>query len=526
MSAGGPETPASPTLGERFDFVVGFLRRRYLVIIVSLLLSLALGASYLFTAPPTYTGSAIMIIETRKGTSALPDSFGGLPPDAAWVETQIGVLKSLNVLSYVVKQLRLADDPQFIRGDTWPLVDKLLARLGWAAPEPKTEAERVGAALGVVSGGLEAKRVGQSYMMRIDFHSQNSEQAAKVANAMIDAYIFDQLNAKYQANRRAGDWLQERLQTLREQAAAAERSVIEFKAKNNIVTAAGSLMNDKRLAEMSSQLATARANTTDVQIRLERIEAVRQAYQEDQPASAVDETISEAMSSSIITKLRERYLDLMNREADWSVRYGKNHTAVVNLRNRIRDIRTSIFDELGRIEEQFKSEYEIAKKRQNELEKGLATLVSQSTETNQAQVVLFSLEAAAQSYRKIYDSFLQRHTESVQQQSFPISDARAISSATASQTAPRPLRVWLVAIFAGGILGTGLGVLREMRDRGFRTREQVRSVLATECLALVPLVADRKRFFSGRRSLALPPARRAQLGARTGTAARNIYYVQ
>ena len=117
------------------------------------------------------------------------------------------------------------------------------------------------------------------------------------------------------------------------------------------------------------------------------------------------------MSNPIITQLANQYLDLMNREADWSVRYGKNHTAVVNLRNQIRDIRRSIRDELGRIEETLRSEYEIAKKRQDELEKGLAALVSQSTETNQAQVTLFSLEAAAQSYRKLYDNFLQRHTE-------------------------------------------------------------------------------------------------------------------
>ena len=68
-------------------------------------------------------------------------------------------------------------------------------------------------------GGLDVRRVGQSYMININFSSRNPEQAAKIANAMIDAYIFDQLNAKYQANRRASDWLQERLQALREQAA-------------------------------------------------------------------------------------------------------------------------------------------------------------------------------------------------------------------------------------------------------------------------------------------------------------------
>src|SRR5206468_3753977 len=110
----------------------------------------------------------------------------------------------------------------------------------------------------------------------------------------------------------------------------------------------------------------------------------------------------------------------------FSSRFGKDHAAVASLRNQIRDVRKSIRDELGRIEETYRSEYEIAKKRQEDLEKQLSTLAVQSTELSQAQVALYSLEATAQSYRKIYDSFLQRHTESVQQQSFPISDARLL----------------------------------------------------------------------------------------------------
>ena len=159
-------------------------------------------------------------------------------------------------------------------------------------------------------------------------------------------------------------------------------------------------------------------------------------------------------------------MDLINRDADWSVRYGATHTAVVNLRRQIGEIRKSIYEELGRIRETLKSEYEISNKRQEEAETALGSLISQSTQTNQAQVALFSLEAAAQSYRKLYDNFLQQHTQSVQQQTYPISDARPISSAYAYKTGPRPLSTGFLTIFAGAGLGLGLGTFREIMDRG------------------------------------------------------------
>src|SRR5262249_31260450 len=275
----GPELPASPTLGAQIDFVTGFLRRRYRLILLGLFLALPFGALYLYIIPPSYTASSVMMIEPRK--SPLEALTGSSLPDAVWVESQTIALKSLNVANYVVKQLRLADDPQFARSGVWWL-DKLLFRLGWGEdPEPKTEPERVAAAIAALNNGLSIKRLGQSYMMQIDFRSQNKEQAAKIANTMIDAYISDQLNAKYQANRRASDWLQERLQGLREQAAAAERTVVEYKAKNNIVAAGGTLMNEKELSEIGGGLISARVKASDLQMRLERIQAVHKAYQQD-----------------------------------------------------------------------------------------------------------------------------------------------------------------------------------------------------------------------------------------------------
>src|SRR5262249_28318207 len=501
------------TLGAQIDNVTKFLRRRYLIILICLLLSLPFGALYLFLAPAIYTATATIMIEPRKGL--LTQTLGGDPPtDTAWIESQLGILKSQNVAAYVVKQLRLVEDPEFIRsGDglfekLLAIFDKLLVRLGWQVPEAKSEVESSAEAIAAFMQQLDVRRVGQTYLMKVDFRSRNREQAVKITNAMIDAYVFDQLSAKYQANRRTGDWLQERLQTLREQAAAAERAVIEFKAKNNIVTAGDTLMDEKQLTELHGQLAAARTRTGDLQARLRRIEAVRQAYQQDQPASEADETVSEAMSNPIIQKLRQQYLDLVNREADWAVRFGKNHTAVANLRRQIKDLRRSIHDELGRIQETFKSEFEIAKNRQNELEKEVASIVSKATDTNQAAVALVSLTAAAQSYRKLYDNFLQQHTVSIQQQTFPVTEARQTSAASVLKTSPKPALVWPVTILAGGLLAVRTWGLPGRWGRGVPDRAQVRAVLETECLALVPLLPDsrEKRAFSGQGRLALQRA--------------------
>ena len=53
------------------------------------------------------------------------------------------------------------------------------------------------------------------------------------------------------------------------------------------------------------------------------------------------------------------------------------------------------------------------------------------------------------------------------------------------KTGPQPLKIWLATIFAGGVLGIGFGALRDIRDRGFRTKDQVHSLLELECLAMV-----------------------------------------
>ena len=75
---------------------------------------------------------------------------------------------------------------------------------------------------------------------------------------------------------------------------------------------------------------------------------------------------------------------------------------------------------------------------------------------------LEELEATADTYRKIYESFLQAFTASVQQQSYPVSDARVITLAERPLAKSYP-RTWLIlgfAVLLGLTIGCAIALIR------------------------------------------------------------------
>jgi uncharacterized protein involved in exopolysaccharide biosynthesis len=71
------------------------------------------------------------------------------------------------------------------------------------------------------------------------------------------------------------------------------------------------------------------------------------------------------------------------------------------------------------------------------------------------------LESQASTYRKIYESYLQAYTESVQTQSYPVTNTRIITRATrpSARSWPRSTKVMVIAIALGGMAGIGLTLL-------------------------------------------------------------------
>ncbi len=470
---------------ELWRSTLGFLRRQYIVILAVTLLIVALGVTYLFTTPPSYTAHAMLMIDARKVQLFQQQSIvGDLAMDSPMVESQVELLKSENVALSVIKELHLTEDPEFV-GSGGGFVGAVMEFVSsYFGPEaPPSEFELTRRAVSAFRDRLSIKRVGLTYVIDIGFRSLNPDRAAQIANALADAYIVDQLDAKYQATKRASVWLQDRIAELQQQASAADRAVVEFKAKHNIVDAGGRLLNEQQLAELNSQLVAARGATSEAKARLDRIDEI---IRSDTPEG----TVTDTLKNDVVSKLRSQYLDLAAKEADWSARYGSGHLAAVNLRNQMREIRRSILDELKRLRETYKSDYEIAKQREESLQKDLAQVVAQSQTANEAAVQLRDLESSSTTYRALYDNFLQRYMESVQQQSFPITEARLISRASHPLRPSHPQTFLILALsIAGGMaLGVGAGILRDISDRVFRTSGQIEEALQVNCIAVLPLV--------------------------------------
>jgi uncharacterized protein involved in exopolysaccharide biosynthesis len=96
---------------------------------------------------------------------------------------------------------------------------------------------------------------------------------------------------------------------------------------------------------------------------------------------------------------------------------------------------------------------------------------SARAETEQATspadgTTLEELESEASTYRAIYESFLQAFAESVQRQSYPVTNARIITRATAGEKSfPATLRTLIAALVAGALLGLALGFFRLLHRR-------------------------------------------------------------
>jgi polysaccharide biosynthesis transport protein len=224
-----------------FTDISRFFQRNVLIIVVCFVCAAAIGIGIVYHAEPKYTARAQILIDPS--TNQLVRDASASPErslDTAQVEGQVALLRSESLAYYVIGTLKLTEDPEF-QGGPQSYTQRLIGEIqnllgsggepGEAMKEVKddTDYARLRSALEVFLGGLDVRRVGMSYAIDISYTSVDPNKAAKIANAVAEAYIQDQLKAVSRAAQKSSEWLEDRLTQIRKQLNASARQLEMFK---------------------------------------------------------------------------------------------------------------------------------------------------------------------------------------------------------------------------------------------------------------------------------------------------------
>ena len=471
---------------------IAFFRRQMRPIAGCGVIGLVIGVAYLGIATPQYTAVATLVIDTRNahpvgGQQAAPD----WQSESAYVESQLELIHSPATLRGVVDKLHLDRDPAFIPGKPGPIgraiaaVKALIPGLGAGGTGLDAAARDHAMAEAALSRMLQVWRIGTTSVVEVRVHTPDRDLSARLANEVTKSYMAQQLVAISDTTHRAGIWLQSRIGELRGQAVAADRAVQEYKAKNGIVdvsTGTGTeQLNEQQLGQLNIQVANARARVAETQARYQRAQA-----------STVDGVaqggvVSDGPQNTVMARLQQQYLDASRREADLTARMGPTHAAVILQHNEVVELRHSIQSELGRLVQTYNGDYQVAQANLTAIQTRLDEQVKAAAQTNIERSELRSLQSSADAYKQIYGNFLERFTQAMQDQSYPITDARVAAPAVPpmDRSSPKSAIALAITLTLGLAFGVLIAVSREALDVTVRTIAQLREVTGLECLGAV-----------------------------------------
>ena len=412
--------------------------------------------------PPKYQSESRVLVIGRDNVFLRPDADkdvidrGIVDPEA--VTSQAQLILSRDLASEVIAKLKLNELPEFdpaLGGVS--LIKSLLGFVGIIKnPMRMTPEERV---LEAYYDRLTVFPVEKSRVIVIDFLSENPQLAASVANAIADAYLKRQQEAKQDQARSAGAWLSGQIDQLRKKVADAEAKVEAFRAKSNLLVGPNNTtLSAQQLGDINAQLAAARTQKADAQARANLI---RRMLQSGEPIES-----SDILNSELIRRLSEQRVTLRAQLAEQSSSLLDNHPRIKELKAQIADLDKQIRKEAETMARSLENDSKLADAR---VESQLATfdlLKGQAATTNEQDIQLRALERDAKSQRDLLESYLAKYREASARDTINSAppDARVISRATVSNVPayPKKLPTVLIASLATLVLMSGMVLTREL----------------------------------------------------------------
>src|SRR5262245_38110148 len=192
-------------------------RRRARIVALCAAIGVMLGVVYLTFTPAQYTTATSILLDDSLTRFAQDKSDAPSPFQAdALVLSEVEILKSERLARAVVTAEKLDRNDAFLKPPVSPIgwaKSKLKGLVGGLFGSPAGEDDtgvdpRVAWATAILQDNLDAERVGRSFVITLSYENEDPQLAGRITRAYADAYLSDQLNANFEATKRATIWLQ------------------------------------------------------------------------------------------------------------------------------------------------------------------------------------------------------------------------------------------------------------------------------------------------------------------------------
>jgi uncharacterized protein involved in exopolysaccharide biosynthesis/Mrp family chromosome partitioning ATPase len=449
------------------DFVRLLWARRLLILRIAGLVVLA-AVLVALLLPTVYASSAVVMLDPRKNSvTDMSAVLAQVEGDPASLQNQIQILTSRDIAAKVVAKLKLEDDPEFNPALARPGIGQVLADLGaalnprnwFAKDDAATETQRLhDRVLDTFARHVDAGANGLSTAISVTATSRDAAKAAHIANAVVDAYIADQIATKRNAAGGATTWLTQRIRDLAEQMRQQEAAVATYKAVHGLNDSApGSSLVDQQMAGINAQIVQARSELAEKQAQSDRAQALMRT------GNSAD--IAQVISSPLIIQLRTQQAELIRQEGELSTQYGPLYPKMKALEAEKADLDQKIAQEANRLAGATASDVSVARAHLNSLQASLGGAVNQQTAQNMSRVQLDALQSNAASTRTQYEAFIGRLRQTQDQDATVAADSRVISPASMPMAPASPRRSLIV--LASIPLGLLIGILAVLLGERF-----------------------------------------------------------
>jgi capsular exopolysaccharide synthesis family protein len=451
-----------------------------------------------FASRPTYEPTASLEVDPPgSDLFSLGDRPNTSPTDPDYLETQAAILKSNELGLAVVRDLRLDENAEFadrkplggIVGVVTTVWRQLMSPRGGRNNDDMTkvpseedserhlsDAEK--AALRNLEGRLTVSAVKNSRIVQIRFAGYRPRLAARVANKLIDLFMEQSDQNRYQTAAQASDWLSQELDHLQQNVANSNRALATFQNANGILD-----VDDKqntftqKIGELNHQLTQTQIDGFLLQSYLDSVK------------TGNTDSLPQLRDNHVYQALLQRYSESRAQLAQASAIYGKNHPTVKKLRSEVDDLETQRDGAIRELGTQIQAGYTSARTREALVAKELQDMKGRAGNMNQKLAQYDFLKREAKADQDLYNNMYARVKEAAISARLRSSNIRVVERAQVLDSPTRPHRLanimiaLIIGIFGGATLAVLKGKLNDSISPG-----DVKMLTGTPCVALVPLI--------------------------------------